>query len=473
MHSKFFLFGGILIFVFAISCNSHAYTLGSVVTITCPPIVINSLEILNDSDNSSTGVQISPPVPGRCMGLLRCSSKPSTSCCDDCRCFYIANASSPEGFSYSGEGGTHCATGFGPGYEPAGYAACDNYPVDGCTGECNFNENENWMGYGNGAYCYDGNDGYKGIEGNGIKNITVRVNISNPGGIQMVCSNLQGGGSVKMTIDNYESRKKYKIKLNGPEECNNSTLASALTSAVWTGNFRMHYWEKPGFYSVKVNAINACGSSISKNANFEYLSSAKLCIAPGDVNMDFGTVNCTADNATAYGDMNMGDCNRSDISSPGATIRNVGNTVVNAMVHSTDMVCISPGCSDVIPASKASPPSPGYLQGNLWINLGNGWNDLQTTPEKMRFTPHCSCIDYYGIPPGPHATNSFDLMIYPLKCVKAGIYRHTFTITAIAGEGKYCQDDREALYPKNNTCVLPPQCYEIPGRYTYGTACSF
>ena len=474
MHPKIFLFICILIFSFALSCNTLAYSIGSVVNIVCSPVVINSFEILNDSDNSSAGVQIAPPVPEACIGLLRCESKPTESCCDECGCFYIVNTSEPAGFSYSGEDGTHCATGFGPGYQPTGYSVCNNSPVNGCIGECGFNKNGNWQGYGNGAYCYDENDGYRGIDGTGIKNVAVRVNISNPGGIKHVCSNLQNGGSVKMMIDNYESHNKYSIKFTNPAECYNSTLASALKSAVWTGNFKMHYWEKSGFYSVKVNVATACGSSISKNANFEYLASAQLCIAPTDVNVNFGTISCAQDNATAYGDMNMGDCNQSDLSSPKATIRNIGNTLVNAMVQSTDMECISEDCVDFIPASKASPPSPAYIQGSLWINLGNGWNDLQTTPEKMRFNPHCSCFNYYGIPPGPHATNSFDLRIYPLKCIEPGIYRQTLKIiSAVTNGGEHCQDDRETLYPKNNTCILPPQCYEIPGRYNYGTACYY
>ena len=453
MRSKIFLLSVILVSIFILSCNSQADDADIEGTVTCSKIFINSVEILNDSDSAPV-VQILPPSPGSCIGLLRCSSTPADSC-------MLPGSVASCKFNASGadvgiEKGGYCLN---PLCEPV---PCNNSPVEGCAGECSFHENGNWAGYMKGKYCYDKNDGYKGIDGTGIKMVFVRVNISSTTDITEICY-----GTVKMRIDNYESRDKYAIKLAKPGECLTNPGAK---SAVWTGNFTMHYWEKPGFYKIGTDAINSCASSDYKSVHFKYLSSAQLCVAPENININYGVMSCKMNNVTAYGDMNMGDCNQSDLSSPEATIRNIGNTIVNAMVKSTDFICTSPGCGDFIPATRTS---PFIMRGHLYIDLGNGWNDLQTEFEKMYFMPHCNCMDYYGIPPGPHATNSLNLMINPMKCVKAGAYKQTFTIIPDTDtEEECCQDNREQRYPGDNTCILPPQCYEIPGRYPYGTNCS-
>lgn len=460
MRSKSTLVGVFLVTVLFLSCGTAAQQSGAGLNLTCPPVMINSIEILNDS-LAEPGLQIFPAVPEKCIGILRCSSEPVADCMLQGGIAYCGfNASSAD---VGLDRGGYCLA---PGNTPV---LCNNSPVANCIGECSFHESGKWAGFMLGEYCYDRYDGYKGIDGSGIRKVAVKVNVSSPAGIKLICPKDTDSGSVKMKIDNYESKNKYSINLNPPNQCYNSTNASNLKSAIWTGEFFMHYWEMPGFYDIKVSASTCCGSSSHKNTNFEYLSSAQLCIAPNEVYIDYGSGSCDMNNLTSQGDMIMGSCNQSDLSSKEATLRNIGNTRVNALAKSTDLECVSPDCWNVIPATKLT---PFKKIGNLYIDFGNGWNDLQNEFEKINLDPHCGCENYYGLPPGPHATNIINLMIKPMMCVKPGAYRQDLTITAdIADEGD-CQDNREQRYPQNDTCIEPPQCYEIPGRYPFGTNCS-
>ena len=447
---------------------------GSTVNIDCPPVTISAVT-MTDNDVTTTGFQVDPEVPNECIDVVKCDATPKQECCDNCGCFYVANG------SYVGDGGTHCATGFGPGYQPTGVIPC-NYIVPSCNDSpwnngCDFDANAQWVGNNAGGYAYDVDDGYK----MGLKQVRVNVTINTSGGIKWLCTTYLDGGIVTMKVDNYDSQKgtRQVYSFGDPPEC---SAPEGVYSATWTGYFYMHYWEKPGIYAIDIDAESCCEKKDTTGVIFEYMPTSALCIAPPGKNIDYGNVGACGigTNATAYGDVITSTCEQCDLCSEPPTLRNIGNTMVNLEVYATDMTS---GNGDIIPVSKVGLP---YVQGNLFINVDTSWNDLQNIPETITLpaqeycnhtvTTGCpSCLDQVvydpGLPPGPHATNNISLMMMPIPCVPPGQYSNAIYISAKPAVDVCCQDHREPYFG-SSLCITPPQCYEIPGRYPYGTPCA-
>ena len=471
-----------LIALMVLSQFVSANSIGSKVNIICQPITITGISI-TDTDNTTDGFQVEPVKPP-CLDVVKCNTSPSSKCCGSCGCFYLANG------SFVGGNGTHCAIGYGPGYQPVGFTACE-YDPPYCTDSpwnngCDFDSNGSWVGNNEGGYTYDINDGYT----MGLKKVMVNVTINASAGIKWVCTNYLDGGRVTMKVDNYDSQKgTQKIyTLIDPPECDNYT---GVQSATWTGYFYMHYWEKPGKYTVTVSAESCCKAADKMSELFEYEAKAGLCIAPPGRDINFGDITACGSNesAVANGDYIQSNCGQCDLCSEPPTIRNLGNVMVNLGVYATDMMISNNGGNgDRIPVSH-TPGGPygavGYQQGVLWINVGTGWNDLQDKEETIALPPQIYCnrteqgqcpdcnditVYYNGLAPGPHATNNLSLMMWPIPCAPTGQYSNSLYVSAIPADDVCCQDHREPYFGSSE-CITPPQCYEVPGRYPYGTAC--
>jgi len=460
----------VILIAYAMISGVSANGNGAGFNATCPPVTINSVTIISDEDNATPGVQIYPTLPDNCLGVLKCDASPDPECeLEGGKAHCSWNASGDMTDDY----GTHCKN-------PQGNLVLCNFtaPDTGCPDQCEYDKSGKWIGAGLGGWTYDPYDGYM----MGLKTVTVEVNVSAVGGIEHVCD----GGVVKIIVDNYDLQKEA-IVLEDPSMC---SIDDEAGSAIWSGTFKMHYWEKPGFYNVIAEVVSCCGEDDTDAYNyFQYQETPALCIAPPGKTIDYGSaIVCMDDNATAMGDALMSNCTQCDIGSPEATIRNIGNAVLNAIVSGTDLVCTKGDCGgDKIPVSHAG---TFPQQGNIWIDLGNGWTSLWNVPMKMNMVaqnyctktittgcPQCTeTVHVYGLPPGPHATNFLSLMINPLPCVGTGYYSQTITITHDVIEG-CCQDHREAHYPDDTKCLTPtaptPQCYEIPNRYgvEYLTTC--
>ena len=123
----------------------------------------------------------------------------------------------------------------------------------------------------------------------------------------------------------------------------------------------------------------------------------------------------------------------------------------------------------------------GYTQGVLWVNVDSEWNDLQDVYEKVKLPAQAYCNYSWmtgcedgcenmtgyckGLPPGPHATNNFSLMIWPIPCVGMGEYSNSIYVEGVTAYSwghkcACCQDHREPYYPGTDVCIDPPQCYE-------------
>jgi len=449
----------------------------------CVPISIMSITIYNDS-SQSPGTQITPEIPA-CIGVIKCDATPADNCS-------LEGGAAMCQFDEQGKDvgitkGTYCLD---PSYEPVlcNFSSPGTVPFN-CSNSCEYDINGNWKGEGKGGWTYDPLDGYR----NGLQLVKVNVTINSTGGVDHLCK--ANGGFVKIWVDNYDSQdgELQEILLIDPPECSNETLADIVNISSWTGFFFMHYWEKPGKYVVNAEAVSCCGETDRDKEVFNYQSSNKLCLTPRGRSIQYENAEmCIDKNSTALGDVNTCNCDPCDLSTGNHTIRNIGNTVINAIVSATHLTCQVPSCeSDRIPVSIAADASGGfYSQGNVYINLGNGWNDLQTTPEKIRMNnqvycfkepvcgngkcewgekqscPHdCVCsgsnncsednLTIYGLPPGPHATNVMDLIINPLPCKSPGTYAQTITIISDPIGDVCCQDDREKEWP----CKYPLDIY--------------
>ena len=436
----------------------------------CPPVTILDVTIYNDS-SPTPGTQITPEIPA-CHGVLKCSATPHTNCTwegGSAMCQFNAT-----GHDVGIATGTHCLD---PSHDPV--LCTFSAPDTGCDDQCEYDINGMWKGAGKGGWTYDPDDGYK----MGLQLVKVNVTINSTGGVEHICK--ANGGVVKIWVDNYDSQNGdlQEILLMDPPECEDDELADTVNISSWIGYFFMHYWEKPGKYVVNAEVVSCCGETDRDKEIFNYQSSNKLCLAPSGKSIMYGSATmCVDKNSTAYGDVNTSTCEQCDIGSAPATIRNIGNTVINAYVHATHLMCQVPSCgSDRIPVSIAANGNGGfYKQGNIYINVGNGWNDLQTTPEQMNLTHQAYCIkepicgngicewgemqgcpydctcypgpcseqnlSVPGLPPGPHATNIMDLIINPLPCKSPGTYKQTITIVSNPIE-QCCQDHRELEYP--------------------------
>jgi len=472
---------------------------GGTIIIGCPEISIDAVSITDD-ETLDAGNQVYPQKPP-CLDVVRCNATPNDQCCDNCGCFYIANG------SFVGVNGTHCATGFGPGYQPVGVVACNYTPPPDCTGspwnnECDFDSNGSWVGDNKGGYAYDVDDGYK----MGLRMVEVNVTITTTGEIKCLCKNSPAAdgktGSVSMTVDNYDSQKGTRIvyAFDDAPECSSNPTGQTGT---WTGYFYMHYWEKPGLYTVTIDADCCCGSEDTYYPVFDYQSKGGVCIAPPGRDIDFGTATACGPNAEAIanGDNITSTCEQCDLCSEPPTLRNIGNTMINLGIWAKDMT--SSTTSFTLSVSRViggyySSPSP--TQGVLWVNVDSEWNDLTddtgyetvTLPAQKycnfswiddcesgceNVTTHCE-----GLPPGPHATNNFSLRIWPVPCV-SGEFRNDIYVAAKTAYSYYehvgcccdelrcacCQDHREPYFPlkaiDSGACIDPPQCYE-EDRYT-------
>ncbi|ODS40399.1 MAG: hypothetical protein A7315_08650 [Candidatus Altiarchaeales archaeon WOR_SM1_79] len=455
-----------------------ADTIGSKVNILCPPVTITNITVTDDIPETD-GFQVDPVKPP-CLDVIKCNATPSSKCCDSCGCFYLANG------SFVGENGTHCPIGYGPGYQPVGFTACE-YDPPYCTESpwnngCDFDENGSWVGNNEGGYSYDINDGYT----MGLKKVQVNVTITTSQ-IKWLCKNFQTGGSVSMTVDNYDSQKGTQKVYNFDDSptCDPITGDPDATTANWTGYFYMHYWEKPGKYTVTVSVKSCCKASDKMSEIFDYMKKAGICIAPPGKNIKFGRILACGSNvsAVANGDYIQSNCGQCDLCSEPPTLRNIGNVMINLGVHATDMINNNGGGSR-IPVSHAPGGlygALGYQQGVLWINVDTGWNDLQDKKEIIALPPQiycnhteqqgcdantpCANVTVYdnGLPPGPHAANNISLMIWPIPCVIPGEYSNSIFVSAIPKEDLCCQDHREP-YIGSSECITPPQCYE-EGRY--------
>lgn len=423
----------------------------------CAPPSIDSINIVaQDANPIAAGLQITPQLPSQCLDVTKCNASPVAACQTfgaNNHCEWNATG------GYVGvSAGTHCLD-------------ASQQPVlctftEKCDDDCAYNAAGQYVGPNKGGYTYDEDDGYK----LGLKTLTVQVVVSTASGIKaQICE----GGGVYLTVDNYDLQKTKVIKLLPVDlsVCNNASA----TTATFNGSFKMHYWEKPGWYSVEIEAVECCTEKAIGGAIFEYTETPAVCVAPAEKTMNYGTM-IPGQSAYALGDVIKSNCSQCDIGTAPATVRNIGNAVINVDVSSSHMDCVvseTPGC-----AGNRIPVTEEYTNGVIYIDLGNGWKQLSKTSTAMNLTaqdyctqnvtlgcPNCSSVimPVYGLPPGPHATNNLSLMINPVPNVAVGYYMHTVTITPKQIE-KCCQDHREIAWPTTKTCITPPQCYET-GRY--------
>ena len=177
-------------------------------------------------------------------------------------------------------------------------------------------------------------------EGPTVDSITITPDDSGEAGVQI---NPTPGGNTTVNIsavvsdpEGWDDVDTVNATITGPGTVSDSPVTlsfvsnSSLMTATYNGTFNMSFYYANGTYTVDVTATDNGSLTGSNSTTFNYTTAIAL-------ELDTGTVNFSSSGPIDPGEMNevLGDEDMSTLNN--ATVRNIGNVVIDMNVSGTDM----------------------------------------------------------------------------------------------------------------------------------------
>lgn len=191
---------------------------------------------------------------------------------------------------------------------------------------------------------------------------------------------------------------KYVSASLGSEKIN-LTISSSLnaTAVEYSGSIGINFYEDPGNYTMTIEAVSTSGTKGSKPATFEYLSLIGLEI-------DASSISCagnSGDTCNVLGDADINSTNK-------ATVRNIGNVVIDSEVSGTD-----------------------FNSGSAVIPVGNvkyAFNPTLSQPQTLTASP---VVNQVGLVHGTMSTKEISFGVTIPSSAAAGDYVGTIKLVAV------------------------------------------